>query len=144
MARGHRTNPSVNRYLEDEAMDHIDHALGRPVDPMGDTYRNHFVVGGVGAKAFAASPYWEEVHRGGTEMSSFRVTDAGRAALAAYLKTLPHQHKKWEVSFDGHTWISAAPTAAKAKYQEYLEVCDCCPDLTFGDFCRGTRVRRAA
>lgn len=28
----------VNRYLKDKAMDHIDHALGRPVDPMDETY----------------------------------------------------------------------------------------------------------
>ena len=30
---------SVNRYLEDKGMDRIDHALGRPVDPMRETYR---------------------------------------------------------------------------------------------------------
>lgn len=37
-------NPTVNRYLKDKAMDHIDHALGRPVDPLRESYRNHFYL----------------------------------------------------------------------------------------------------
>lgn len=72
-------NPRVNRYLKDKAMDHIDHALGRPVDPMGETYRNHFATGADGkdAKQFAASSNWEKVGQR-DDMAFFAVTDAGR------------------------------------------------------------------
>ncbi|WP_319533384.1 hypothetical protein [uncultured Cohaesibacter sp.] len=35
-------NHSVNRSLDDKAMDAIDHALGRPVDPMSESYRNYY------------------------------------------------------------------------------------------------------
>lgn len=34
----------VNRSLADPQMDDIDHALGRPRDPLGETYRNHYVA----------------------------------------------------------------------------------------------------
>lgn len=143
MARGERTNPSVNRCLKDEAMDHIDHALGRPVDPMGETYRNRFATDGKQADEFAASPHWEEYSRHG-DMRFFGVTDAGRTALSEHLSRLPRPHRKFEVTFEEHTWICAAQTAAKAKYQEWLSVSDCWSELTFGEFCRGARVRRAA
>lgn len=143
MARGEPTNPSVDRYLEDQAMDHIDHALGRPVDPMRQTYRDHFATGGALADEFAASPYWEERGRQG-DMRFFGVTDAGRAALAAYLKTRPNPHKMWEVTFEGHRWNCAAPTAAKARYSEWLSISDTLCDLTFAEFCRNARVRRVA
>lgn len=38
-------NLRVDRYLENQAMDHIDHALGRPLDPLGETYRNFYATG---------------------------------------------------------------------------------------------------
>jgi len=138
-----RDNPTVNRSLSDKDMDHIDHALGRPVDPMRKTYRDHFATDGALADRFAASPHWEERGRQG-DMRFFGVTEYGRAVLAVYLKTLKNPHRRWEVSFDGHTWACAAQTAAKAKYQEWLSISDTCCDLTFEDFCRRARVRRAA
>lgn len=143
MARGEPTNPSVNRCLEDKAMDHIDHALGRPFDPMRETYRDHFATDGALADDFAASPYWEERGRQ-SDMRFFGVTDAGRAALAAYLKTRPNAHKMWEITFEGQTWNCVAPTRAKARYSEWLSIVDICCEPTFGDFCRSARVRRAA
>lgn len=143
MAHGERTNPSVNRCLEDKAMDHIDHALGRPVDPMKDTYRNRFATDGELADEFAQSPHWEE-HGNQGSMRFFGVTVAGRAALAAYLAALPRPHRAWEVTFERHSWICAAQTAAKARYQEWLGISDVYCDLTFAEFCRGARVRRAA
>lgn len=143
MARGAPTNPSVNRYLEDLAMDHIDHALGRPVDPMSPTYRNHFATDGALADEFSASPHWEERGRQGS-MRHFSVTEAGRAALADHLKSLPIRYSMWEVTFEGHTWNCAAPTRAKARYSEWLSISDSCCDLTFAAFCRNARVRRVA
>ena len=35
---------TVNRYLADPAMDDVDHALGRPLDPMRESYRNRYAV----------------------------------------------------------------------------------------------------
>lgn len=136
-------NPSVNRYLEDKAMDHIDHALGRPVDPFGETFRNCFVASGRLADEIAASGYWEEFARSG-EMRFFSVTDDGRAALSSYLEEISEPHMKFAVIFDGHTSIIAATSAAKARYQQWLEINDIRCDLTFGEFCRKSQVRRAA
>lgn len=96
-------NPSVNRYLEDKAMDHIDHALGRPFDPMAETYRSHFVCDGALADEMAASPYWSEAKTLMGGQRAFLVTNAGREALAAHLKALPNQLRKYEIVFDGIT-----------------------------------------
>ena len=124
-------------------MDHIDHALGRPFDPMAESYRNRFATSGDRADMLAQSPHWEEFARMG-DMRFFCVTEAGRAALAAHLKTLPNQPHKYEVTFDGHKWFCVALSAGKAKYQQWLSVGDCAPDLSFFDFCKSAKVRRAA
>lgn len=138
-------NPRVNRYLKDKAMDHIDHALGRPVDPLGETYRNHFATGADGkdAKQFAASPNWEKLGRR-DDMAFFAVTDAGRKALADHLKKIGDPWKAYEVSFNGYTSIVSAKSSGNAKYQKYLDVSDCYSELKFVDFAREAKVRRAA
>lgn len=141
---GRQENPYVNRYLKDKAMDHIDHALGRPIWPLRESYRNHFAVeaGSTLAKEFDASPFW----RGGRsfgEMTSYVVTDAGRKALADHLATLAEPHQAFIVSFGEFSRIVPAQTRAKAKYAYYLEVGDCL-NLTFGEFSKRTTVRRAA
>lgn len=137
-------NPSVNRYLEDKAMDHIDHALGRPFDPMVESYRSHFVCGGALADQMAASPHWSEANTLPGGLRAFLVTPAGREALAAHLKSLPNPLRKYEVTFEGHRWSCVALSVGKAKYQQWLQVCDCVPDLSFFDFCRAAKVRSAA
>ena len=82
-------NKNVNRYLNDKAMDHIDHALGRPINPLAKTNRNYFYVGiesKIG-KGFDASPFWErgsKVHSDG--MAYYFVTHDGRKALVQHLK----------------------------------------------------------
>ncbi|MDE3771555.1 hypothetical protein I7G86_07395 [Sinorhizobium meliloti] len=138
-------NPRVNRYLKDKAMDHIDHALGRPVDPLGETYRNHFATGADGkdAKQFAASPNWEKLGRR-DDMAFFAVTDAGRKALADHLKKIGDPWKAYEVSFNGYTSIVSAKSSGNAKYQKYLDVSDCYSELKFVDFARQAKVRKAA
>lgn len=72
---------SVNRYIElSEIMDNIDHALGRPVDPLGETYRNHFECASVDeAISLEQTGYW--VRKG----CICSVNRAGRAALKRYL-----------------------------------------------------------
>lgn len=141
--RGTRSNPSVNRWIADRSMDHIDHALGRPVDPMGATYRNRFVADGADADELSASPHWEEGRRCG-EMRYFEVTQAGRQALADHLKAIGDKTRAFDVTFDGCTIRVPATTAAKARYAFWLDISDCSPDLTFADFCRRVTVRRAA
>lgn len=138
-------NPRVNRYLKDKAMDHIDHALGRPVDPLGETYRNHFATGAGGkdAKQFTASPNWKKVGQR-DDMAFFAVTDAGRKALADHLKKIGDPWKAYEVSFNGYTSIVSAKSSGNAKYQKYLDVSDCYSELKFVDFARQAKVRKAA
>lgn len=135
----------VNRYLKDKAMDHIDHALGRPVDPLGETYRNYFYVIGDTElrRAFAASPHWRGDGRGG-EGEYFYVTDEGRAALAAHLKAIGDKHRRWIVSHSGYETVVVATTAAKARYSYWLDISDIDDSLTFGRFQRQSKVRLAA
>lgn len=65
----------VKRHLDDPAMDRIDHALGRPLDPLRQGPRNSFVVepGCDEAELMAASLHWQDL---GTRfgMQSFAVT----------------------------------------------------------------------
>ncbi|MEZ0003822.1 hypothetical protein [Sinorhizobium fredii] len=135
-------NPSVNRYLKDKSMDHIDHALGRPVDPMGETYRNHFATGvsSPEAKASGASKNWEldGLVRG---MAYFSVTDAGRKALADHLTQIGDKHRLSDVTYEGQTQAVVAVSAAKAKYSLWLDISDCFCDLTFAKFSRAASVR---
>lgn len=137
-------NPRVNRYLEDKAFDHVDHALGRYFDPTGETHRNYFAIeaGSDLALQFDASPWWgKSGQRDG--MAYFHVTDAGKAALKKHLaKHAPMG--AFTVSFDGHSTTVAAVSASKAKYSYWLRVSDVCSDLTFIQFSRAARVRRAA
>ena len=138
-------NPSVNRYLRDEAMDHIDHALGRPIFPMRESYRNYFATDTRSdlAMEFAHSPHWERCGSRG-DMDFFGVTDAGRRALAAHLQTLEKPWRVYAVTFEGETSIVPAHSRAGAKYKLFLQVSDCWPDLTFGQLCRGASVRVAS
>jgi hypothetical protein len=137
----------VNRSLKDKAFDHIDHALGRPVDPMVESYRNHFATdaGSKEGKAFAASPYWDT--HGSSEpgrMAYFFVTQAGRVALKQHLKEIGDKNRLYDVSYLGQTQAVVAQSAAKARYSLWLDISDCFCDLKFRDFCRQATVRSAA
>lgn len=137
-------NPKVNRCLKDKAFDHIDHALGRPLWPLRDTYRNHFAVDADSAEArdFAASPHWRQSVAWGT-MQFFAVTAEGRAALDAHVRDNCPMFG-WEVLFGGFSRIVPAATASRARYAYYLAIADCLPDLSFGRFVQQTKVRKAA
>lgn len=140
-------NPSVNRYLKDKAMDHIDHALGRPVWPLRETYRNHFATAATGTKAaeFTASPNWELMGQR-DDMAFFAVTDLGRNALADHLDRLnaSERHRAYVVTFEGLSCIVPAKSRSSARYSEYLAFSDCRSDLTFGYFIKNSSVRLAA
>lgn len=137
----------VDRYLEDKAMDHIDHALGRPLNPLADTYRDHFAIdaGSTEAKAFEASPYWEKAEKSAPgRMLFFYVTDAGRRALAKHLAAIGDKHRQFDVTFEGHAFPVVSTTASKARYSAYLDISDLHSELTFAAFCRKASVRAAA
>ncbi|HEY0212126.1 MAG TPA: hypothetical protein VGC40_00815 [Paenirhodobacter sp.] len=133
----------VNRYLEDKAMDHIDHAIGRPVDPMDESYRNCFAVGeGPQADAFRSSPFWKYDGKHGS-LLYFSVTDKGRRALRDHLRAIADPHRAYDVTFGGYTTTVVGTSPANAKYQHWLIVSDVAPDLTFGDYQRRARARLA-
>jgi len=136
----------VNRYLENKAMDHIDHALGRPVDPLEETHRNYFyIVGDTELRRyFAGSPHWFSVSdRDDDRGEYFSVTDTGKAALAGYLKSIGDKNRKWIVSYAGYEMEAIAETAAKARYSKWLDISDTDDSLTFAKFQRASRVRLA-
>jgi len=76
----------VNRCLKDKKFDHIDHALGRPVDPTKESYRNYFSVKAKSPRAsmMRASKHWRE-SRPLFGSTTFFVTAAGREALKKHL-----------------------------------------------------------
>lgn len=131
----------VNRCLKDPAMDLIDHALGRPVDPAAKTPRNYFMVspGAVRANEMPASPNWQD---NGEKfgMRWFSVTPAGRAALRRHLEEIRDPHRLFVISFDGHESSIVGTTHGNAKYRYWLDL-DC--HLSFADFCRRCSVRLA-
>jgi hypothetical protein len=135
---------TVDRYLADKPMDHIDHALGRPLDPMRETPRNYFAIGlrAPIAREMAASLHWARTGQV-RDMVFFHVTDEGRRALAEHLKTISDPHRAFAVTFDGHTRSVVATSRAKARYSAFLDVSDTCADLTFSAFCRRASVRLA-
>lgn len=91
-------NPSINRHLKDKAFDYMDHALGRPIDPLQPSYRNYFAIGGKSdlAEQFRSSPYWVEGRRRG-DMTSFYVNIAGREALDNHLDEIGDKNRLFEV-----------------------------------------------
>lgn len=136
-------NPRVNRYLADKTFDHMDHALGRPVWPERETYRNYFACGvdGTMAAAFAASPFWRLGGVDGT-MAYYHVTAEGRAALAQHLRDTGAP-TAWAVSHRGYTSIEVAASRAKAIYAAFLRWSDVQPDMQFIDFARSTSASKA-
>ncbi len=140
-------NPPVNRYLRDKAMDHIDHALGRPIWPLRETNRNYFAVY-VDSDLFAAfrvSAWWRPLGPVRAGMAFFAVTDAGRKALADHLDALDvgERHQAYEVTFEGYATVVPAKSRAHARYAQWLKISDSFSELSFGDFIRASTVRAA-
>lgn len=74
------TQKSVNRHLNDDAMDNIDHALGRPINPMKLSHRNYFETAShEETDDFLATGHWEFTG------ALCVVNDAGREALNKHL-----------------------------------------------------------
>ncbi len=142
---------TVNRCLSDKAMDKIDHALGRPIDPLAETHREHYCVdkGSSEADIFRASPHWDagEPSDLNQSLAWFYVNRAGREALAAHLKQIGDPYRAFIVRYgDDGEWEDrvVAKSASAARYRKFLDVRDAYPDLTFLEFCATARVRRAA
>lgn len=135
---------TVNRELADKPMRLIDHALGRPLNPMVETYRNFFAAGKGSEEdvAFRASPHWRcHGAMASTELVGFTVTDEGRAALRDHLKAIGDKHRAWDVTFEGYTSQIVATTRSRARYSYWAKISDTDADLAFGDFCSRARVR---
>lgn len=124
-------------------MDHIDHALGRPIDPLVESYRNYFATG-ENDSMFAGNPHWKAGSRysGGRY---FHVTDDGRKALKAHLASIGDKHRSYVVSVRGYGEMAprAANSHGAARYAAWIAFSDVDHDTTFGDFQKISRVRLA-
>ena len=131
---------TVNRYLKDKAMDQIDHALGRPINPLKDTFRDHFAAGAASseAEAMSASPHWREGASDGS-LTFFHVTAEGRKALSAYLKEISDPHRLYRLTWHGHSISVVATSRGRARYNGFLVARDVHSDLTFKSFMRDLR-----
>lgn len=134
------TNPSVNRSLKDKAMDYIDHALGRPADPMGESYRNYFSIGKASeiAVQMRASGHWTEYSGYSDRDATFCVNKTGRKALARHLKEIgdPNRHFKVSIKLGGHSSQDmdiVATTHSQARWRAFVALRDCY-EMTFLDF----------
>lgn len=136
-------NPTVNRYLKDKALDLIDHALGRPIFPLKETYRNYYATGTDSklAKEFSKSLHWRKSGQNG-DMAYFAVTELGRHALADHLKLLP-DNKIFVVSYWEWSKIVTAKSRSAARYDVYRDVSDAF-DVPFVDFLKASSVRAYA
>ncbi|MCY1704519.1 hypothetical protein [Pannonibacter sp. SL95] len=133
-------NPSINRQLDDTTMDRIDHALGRPLDPLRPSYRNHYATDET--EGFEP-PHWRQIRIIGSDMHCYQVTDAGRAALARHLLQLGNKQRLFLVAFDDIEISIAAESRAQARYTAWLRFSDSCPDLGFRAFMMRARVSAA-
>ena len=135
----------VNRCLEDEQMDHIDHALGRPVDPLAVTHRNRFVIDPDAPEAphFRTSDHWEFWGPIPGGLLCFHVTEAGREALRDHLKEIGDKNRLWAVYWCGLRVEKVAESRGQARYRAWLDASDTDPDLTFKDFQAASSVRLA-
>jgi len=139
-----QSNPPVNRYLRDPQIDDIDHALGRPVFPLRESYRNYYATEDDGelARRFDASPFWIKTARS-SRMAFYSVTNAGRDALALHLSTLTPV-RAFEVRYRGYRRIVPAATRSRARYSYFRDLREFDPDLQFAEFAYLARVRLAA
>lgn len=135
----------VNRYLRDKDFDHIDHALGRPVDPLGETYRNYFATNtdGAEATAFRASEFWHEDGTRG-DMAFFSVAASGRRALAEYLAEIGDPHRAFTVTTTEGERDVVATSHGAARHLVFLDASDVDPDLTFSAFLARVKSTRLA
>ena len=131
---------TVNRYLQDKAMDDIDHALGRPINPLKETYRDHYAAGIASpeAEAMRVSPHWREGVTNGT-LTFFHVTDEGRKALSEHLKKIGDPHRLYSLKWHGHAITVVAPSRGRARYEGFLIVRNVYPDMKFTSFMRDLR-----
>ncbi|WP_176083150.1 hypothetical protein [Martelella sp. HB161492] len=135
---------TVNRHLSDPHFNRIDHALGRPVDPLAETYRSHYAIQEVDQRftELASSPHWE---RGQTVngLTFFYVTESGRKALAEHLLSIKDRNRLFVVTWRGMPAEYATTTGRKAKAAAWRDARDAFPSLKFGEFVREATVEVA-
>ena len=135
-----RINEPINRCLKDTSMDHIDHALGRPLDPWGGS-RNYFAAGGEIAREMHESPYWL-ARVSHSHLTFFVVTYAGRLALEKYLREIGDPHRLYIVEYDDHEMEVVATSRANAQNRCFLTISDTAlQGITFAEFRRHSSTR---
>lgn len=135
---------SVNRYLKDRHFNRIDHALGRPLDPMAETYRNHYATDNDALAAkLRASDHWDNGTGKVGGMIFFHVTPLGRQALSDHLREIGSPHRLYQITWDGWTMTQVAKSPSAARYAKWLDLSDSYPELPFVEFLRTSRVRVA-
>ena len=130
-----------NRNLNDSRIDALDHALGRPTNPLAECSRNFFgvSVGSDQAAKMKADPYWTHT-RDFMGTSGFSVSPDGKKALYYYLKSNWIPPKRYDVTWNGSTRNVSADKPSKAKYTAWL---DMDIDLPFGEYVRTASARVA-
>ncbi|MCE8421278.1 hypothetical protein LZ190_21915, partial [Rhodovulum sulfidophilum] len=125
-------------------MDRIDHALGRPFDPLGETCRNRYVVNSnseTAAELFNSLHWKYQGGAGASGLVCFQVTQTGREALLEHLRANARNSQLFSVTFDGAECSPVvAETRGKAVYAAFLNIRDGC-DITFSEFCRRASVQ---
>ncbi len=66
-----------------------------------------------------------------------------RQALAAHLKAIGDQHRRFIVSWGGYDMLTIAVSASKARYSKWLDISDVDDSLTFAKFQKTAKVRLA-
>jgi hypothetical protein len=120
-------------------MDELDHALGRPDDPVLDTTRNFFGVGEDDACVddMKNNPHWK-LSRVFMGTAGFVVSTEGKVALHEYLHKNWTPPKRYDVTWMDSTQTIVAKTAGAAKYSLWLD-CDF-TDLPFGEFLKESKA----
>jgi hypothetical protein len=135
----------INRSLKDKMFDRIDHALGRPVDPVSKTYRNFFSTdpnSEIG-RMLEASGYWDLSYGLDGTVAGFCVNSFGREALKQHLSEVGDKHREYEIFLDDRKlgvnpsdepMAVIAESASKAKAAAYREFSDIFSEVTFKEF----------
>ncbi|MBO9427918.1 hypothetical protein [Sulfitobacter sp. R18_1] len=140
------TIKAINRSLKNSAFNEMDHALGRPVNPLTSSYRNFFCVGfdSPRGKEMDASPYWDRVSSSDGSVTGFTVNEDGRQALSDHLIEIGDKHKVYDIHLnarklgldpdpDNRPIQVIAETKSKAKAAVWREISDVFEDITFKD-----------
>lgn len=135
-------NPSTHKSLKNPDMDDLYHALGRPVDPLMESYRNRYFAPDVMIDELTASPFWHRFD----DTNYFEVSAAGRKALDGYLASISDPTRVWEVRLNDHDGSYVSSYAADSREQAVHHAIASLQDsgyLSVSEFIRHTEIRQS-